>query len=120
MLSWTSQQVNVGQLRQQFADGIEGLMDLVIDAAAFADYAELVRDRGVISATNFVSDKVALEKNNLCGGNFRLGATPALVEPLGASAANGKLKVAIQSAPHLTKQSQPSQRQRLVRRAARW
>ena len=84
------------QVRQQFVNGIEGLMDLVSDAPAFADYCKLVRGGGVALTTNFVADDKELERNHLRGGNFVLGASPALVERLGASARNGELKVAIQ------------------------
>jgi NADPH:quinone reductase-like Zn-dependent oxidoreductase len=84
------------QVRKQFADGIEGLLDLVSDPGAFADLAALVRRGGVALTTNYVADDKALEKNNLRGGNFMLAANSGLVERLGASASSGKLKISIE------------------------
>lgn len=84
------------QVRQQFPNGIEGLLDLAGDAAAFAQCAQLVREGGVALTTNYVADEKALAKSKLRGGNFVLAANPELVERLGTSAGNGKLKIAIQ------------------------
>jgi len=85
-----------GQVRQQFPNGIDGLIDLVSDPATFAENAALVRGGGVALTSNFVADSEALKKNNVGGGNFVLGATPALIERVGASAGKGTLKASIQ------------------------
>ena len=84
------------QVRQQFSNGTEGLLDLVSDALAFADYVGLVRAGGVALTTNFVADDKALAARSIRGGNFVLGANSGLVERLGASASDGKLKIAIE------------------------
>lgn len=46
--------------------------------------------------TNYVADEKALGKSNVRGGNFTLAANSELVERLGASAGNGKLKISIE------------------------
>jgi len=84
------------QVRRQFPNGIEGLLDLVSDPAAFVDNAALVRTGGVALTTNFVADDKTLAQSNLRGGNFVLGASSALVERLGSAASHGKLKIAIE------------------------
>ena len=84
------------QVKRQFPDGIEGLLDLASDAAAFAQCAQLVREGGVALTTNYVADEKALSKNKIRGGNFLLAANADLVERLGASASSGKLKIAIE------------------------
>ncbi len=84
------------QVRQQFPNGIEGLVDLVSDPAAFADYAKLVRGGGVALTTNYIADEQALAKSNIRGGNFMLSANSGLVERLGARAENGKLRINIE------------------------
>src|SRR5579864_3945642 len=52
------------QVEQQFPDGIEGLLDLASDAAAFAKCAQLVHEGGVALTTNYVADEKALAKSN--------------------------------------------------------
>jgi NADPH2:quinone reductase len=84
------------QVRQQFPNGIEGLLDLVSSPTGFAEYAGSVHTGGVALTTNFVADEKAIGKAGIRGGNFMLGASPALVERLGAAAATGKLKVTIE------------------------
>jgi NADPH:quinone reductase-like Zn-dependent oxidoreductase len=71
-------------------------VDLVSDPRVFADYTKLVRGGGVALTTNYVADEKALATSNVRGGNFMLAANSELVERLGASAANGKLKVSIE------------------------
>ena len=84
------------QVQQQFPFGIEGLLDLVSDAAGFLRCAELVHEGGVALTTNYAADEKELAKNKIRGGNFMLAANSGLVERLGASAASGELKVAIE------------------------
>lgn len=81
---------------QQFPNRIEGLLDLASDRAAFAKCAPLVREGGVALTTNYVADEKALSNSKVRGGNFMLAANSGLVERLGASAGNGKLKVSIE------------------------
>lgn len=84
------------QVRQQFPFGIEGLLDLVSDAAGFARCAELVHEGGVALTTNYAAEEKKLAGNKIRGGNFMLAANSALVERLGESAARGNLKIAIE------------------------
>ena len=84
------------QVRQQFPDGIEGLLDLASDPTAFADLTKLLRAGGVALTTNYVADEKALAKSNIRGGNFMLAANSGLVERLGTSAGSGKLKINIE------------------------
>jgi NADPH:quinone reductase-like Zn-dependent oxidoreductase len=72
------------------------LLDLVSDAAEFADCVGLVRGGGVALTTNYVADEKALSKSNVRGGNFMLGANSGLLERLLKSAGNGTLKIAIE------------------------
>ena len=84
------------QIKQQFPNGIEGLLDLASDASAFAKYAQLVHQGGVALTTNYVADEKALANSGIRGGNFVLAANSRLVERLGESAGSGKLKVTIE------------------------
>lgn len=84
------------QIQKQYPLGIEGLLDLVSDAAGFARYVELLHEGGVALTTNYAADEKALAKNRIRGGNFMLAASSALLERLGEGAANGKLKIAIE------------------------
>ena len=88
------------QVREQVPGGIDGLMDLVSDPAAFADLAGLVRKGGVALTTNFVADEKALAGRGVRGGNFTLGASSGLVERLGLTAATGNLKIPIERRVH--------------------
>jgi len=84
------------QVRQQFPDGIEGLLDLASDPKAFAELTKLIRNWGVALTTNYVADEQALTKSNVRGGNFMLAANSGLVQRLGTSAGNGRLKINIE------------------------
>ncbi len=84
------------QVRQLFPNGIDGLIDLVSGAPAFAELTGLVRSGGVALTTNYVADDKALSQRSIRGGNFMLGASAGLVERLGSAAGNGKLKVTIE------------------------
>lgn len=83
-------------VEEQFPNGIEGLLDLASDAAAFAKCAQLVREGGVALTTNYVADEKVLANSKVRGSNYVLGANSGLVERLGASASVGKLKITIE------------------------
>jgi NADPH:quinone reductase-like Zn-dependent oxidoreductase len=104
---------------QQFPNGIEGLVDLISDPAAFAELVKLIRAGGVALTTNYVADEKVLAKSNIRGGNFMLAANSGLVERLGASAANGKLKVNIQNRVPFNEAIARLQARKRARHAAR-
>ena len=79
------------QVRLQFPDGIDGLVDLVSDPATFGRYTELVRAGGVALTTNYAASEQAMAQRRLRGGNFALTANPSLLERLGADTRSGFL-----------------------------
>lgn len=76
--------------------GIDGLVDLVSDAAHFAAYAGAVKAGGAAVTSNFVADEDALRKRGVRGGNFTVGASSAALERLGQACVDGRLQVQIQ------------------------
>ncbi len=95
VIDYTSSSV-YDQVRQNHANGIDGLVDLVSNPADFSRLSELVRTGGVAITSNYVADEKALAARGLRGGNFVLGASAALAEQLGKDAASGKLAIQIE------------------------
>jgi NADPH2:quinone reductase len=59
-------------VRQAHPDGVDVLIDLISDAEAFQQRAELVRKGGTAVTTRYVADTVALGARGVTGVNFAL------------------------------------------------
>ncbi|EJN02424.1 NADP-dependent oxidoreductase [Phyllobacterium sp. YR531] len=70
------------QLRQLYPEGIDGLIDLMSDAAEFSALASQVRKGGTAFTTAFVANDSELQKLSLKGGNFELSADHELLDRL--------------------------------------
>ena len=73
------------QVKDKYPDGVDGLIDLASDAAAFKAMSALVRKGGLSLTTNFVAD------NN--GINFETKSSVASLDSLTDAVDNGMLKV---------------------------
>lgn len=99
------------QLRQLYPDGIDGLIDLMSNAAEFSALAAQVRQGGTAFTTAFVADDSELQRLSLKGGNFELSADHPLLDRLVDHVAAGRLIVpvdqiiALEDVPDNIKQS---------------
>jgi len=83
------------QVKQTYPNGIDGLIDLMSNKAAFAAYTALLKPGGVAMTTAFVADEAALKAQGLRGGNFETkGDTPTL-DKLTQLINEGKLQVPV-------------------------
>jgi NADPH:quinone reductase len=83
------------QLRSLYPGGIDGLIDLMSDAAQFAALAAQVKKGGTAFTTAFVAGDSDLQQLSLQGGNFELSADQALLDRLVDHAAKGRLTVPV-------------------------
>jgi NADPH:quinone reductase len=74
-------------VRASHPDGVDALIDLVSDAAAFARTSALVRPGGVAVTTQYVADLEALRSSGVRGVNFALRMTRELIERVGRALA---------------------------------
>jgi NADPH:quinone reductase len=84
-----------GRIGKSHPDGIDALIDLASDAAAFADLAALVNQGGAALTTVFVADEKALQARGIRGGNFELKASAALLQSLADAVESGRLEVPV-------------------------
>ncbi|WP_119080789.1 NADP-dependent oxidoreductase [Chitinophaga alhagiae] len=74
---------------------VDGLVDLVDQAAAFAEKITLVKPGGIVLTTQFVADKAALQAQQLRGGNFETKGTPASLDALRQAIDRGDIKIPV-------------------------
>jgi NADPH:quinone reductase len=72
-------------------DGIDVLVDLASDAAAFAALAALVREGGAALTTRYVADFDALATAGVIATNFQLPASSELLERVADALAAGRI-----------------------------
>lgn len=82
-------------LAVNYPKGIDGLVDLVSDAADFSRYAAHVRRGGVALSTVWSAEEERLAEDEIRGGNFEVRATTKDLDVVLAAVASGKLKVTI-------------------------
>ena len=83
----------VEQVRQFQSAGVDGLVDLVSDAAAFARCIDSVKSGGIAFTSNYVADEKVLGKRAIRGGNFTVGASSSLLGRVAAAAVELKINV---------------------------
>ncbi|MHC1550679.1 NADP-dependent oxidoreductase [Phyllobacterium sp. K27] len=83
------------QLRQLYPDGIDGLIDLMSDAAEFSALAAQVKQGRTAFTTAFVADDSELQRLSLKGGNFEVSADHDLLRRLVDHVTAGRLTVPI-------------------------
>jgi NADPH2:quinone reductase len=92
-------------VRQAHPDGIDGLIDMVSDAAAFAELASLVRSGGTAVTTVYVADEDALRASGITGINFAMQASSELFERVAQAVAAGRIvappitRISLEDAP---------------------
>ncbi|MCI4349435.1 MAG: NADP-dependent oxidoreductase, partial [Thermoplasmata archaeon] len=87
----------VPQIRALHPDGVDGLLDLVSNAASFAELAALVRSGGVAATTTFVADPPSLAKLGVRGVNIDMQPRAELLERISAEILAGRLEVPVGS-----------------------
>jgi NADPH:quinone reductase-like Zn-dependent oxidoreductase len=73
--------------------GVDALVDLVSDAAAFASLTSLVRPGGTAISTQYVAEVEMLQSQGIRGVNFRLRQTSELLERVGRALADHMVTV---------------------------
>jgi NADPH:quinone reductase len=92
-------------VRQAHPDGIDALIDVVSDAAGFAELASLVRPGGTAVTTVYVADEEALSASGITGINFALQASGELFERVAEAVADGRIlappitRISLEEAP---------------------
>ncbi|MDI2125870.1 NADP-dependent oxidoreductase [Yinghuangia seranimata] len=84
-------------VRADRPDGVDALVDLVSDAAAFDAMSALVRDGGVAVTTRFAADPAATAARGVEGVNFNLAASAGLLERLAAELDTGRLRLEVEA-----------------------
>jgi NADPH:quinone reductase-like Zn-dependent oxidoreductase len=84
------------QVKQNHPEGVDGVIDLVSDAPAFAALARLVRKGGSMLSTIGSADEKSLSQG-LRGGNFQLKANTSLLQSLASAVESGQLTVPIEA-----------------------
>jgi NADPH:quinone reductase len=72
-------------------DGIDVLIDVASEAGEFARLASHVRHGGTAVTTRYIADTEALAARGVSGVNFRLEASPALLERLAEAVVSGRI-----------------------------
>lgn len=78
-----------------YPGNVDALVDLVDQAADFAEKTALVKPGGAVLTTQFVADKTALQARQLRGGNFETKGTPASLDALRQSIDKGEIKIPV-------------------------
>jgi len=96
------------EVKADYPAGIDGIIDLVSNAATLSVLAKLVKPGGTVLTTVFSADEKALEAGNLKGGNFEVKARPDLLQRV----ASKKLTTPIEATITLEKAPDAIQRSR--------
>jgi NADPH:quinone reductase-like Zn-dependent oxidoreductase len=86
----------VQQIKEKYPDGVDGLIDVVSDAATFKTISGLVKKGGIALTTSFVADEKDLKDKGLSGGNFEMKGTVASLDALTDAIDNGLLRVPVE------------------------
>jgi NADPH:quinone reductase-like Zn-dependent oxidoreductase len=85
------------QVRAAYPDGVDGLIDTVSEAPAFARVASLVRPGGTAATTVFAADPEALAERDVRGLNLNARMTVALLDRLTAEIDGGRLRIPVET-----------------------
>lgn len=80
-----------GAVRQAHANGVDVLVDLASDAAAFRALASLVRRGGTAVTTRDVANEKALASMDVTGVNFHVNESPELLTRVAEAVAAGQV-----------------------------
>jgi NADPH:quinone reductase-like Zn-dependent oxidoreductase len=72
------------EVKRDYPDGIDGVIDLASGAEALAALAQVVKPGGSVLTTVFSADEKKLKDQGLKGGNFEVKANPDLLQRLTA------------------------------------
>lgn len=86
----------IEEVKRNHPQGIDGLIDLVSDAAGLTAMLDLLRAGGRVLTTVFAADEKALGARGLGGGNFEVKGNSALLTRLSELVATGKVVVPIE------------------------
>ncbi len=81
----------LGAVRAAHRDGIDILIDVASDAAAFAELATLVKRGGTALTTTFVAEVDALAADGITGVNYVLSVSPELLERVARELVAGRI-----------------------------
>ncbi|CAL1518258.1 NADP-dependent oxidoreductase [Chitinophaga sp. MM2321] len=87
----------IQQMREQFPEGIDGLIDLVSDAAGFSANLNLLKAGGAALTTLFVADDNALKALNIRGGNFETKGSAASLDKISQVIDNGTITIPVEN-----------------------
>ncbi|WP_440133480.1 NADP-dependent oxidoreductase [Chitinophaga sancti] len=84
------------EIRRNYPDGVDGLIDMVSTPDAFKEMTALVKKGGVAFTTAFVADDEDLKRKGLQGGNFELKGNRTLLDALSDAVDNGAVKIPLE------------------------
>jgi NADPH2:quinone reductase len=79
------------EVRRAHPDGIDALLDLVSDAAGFAELASLVRRGGTAVTSRYVADAEALGAAGITGVNFAMQPSSELFARVAEAVSDGRI-----------------------------
>jgi NADPH:quinone reductase-like Zn-dependent oxidoreductase len=84
------------QIKTQYPDGVDGLIDVASNPEAFKTMSGLVKKGGVALTTAFVADDNDLKEKGLSGGNFEMKGSIASLDALTDAVDSGILHVPVE------------------------
>lgn len=85
------------QISTLYPHGVNGLIDLVSDAATFNAMSGLVKSGGAALTTLFTANSQQLSQKNIRGGNFETKGSTASLDKLTAIINTGKLRIPVEN-----------------------
>ncbi len=85
------------QIRETHPKGVDALLDLASDGAAFAAYAALVREGGSAASTVGAADPRLLRERRVRGVNIDLHPSSPLLDRLAAEVSARRIKIPVES-----------------------
>ncbi|MGF6848523.1 NADPH:quinone reductase-like Zn-dependent oxidoreductase [Chitinophaga sp. W3I9] len=85
------------QVKEKFPQGLDGLIDLVSNAAAFEANLDLLKPGSAALTTMFVAKEDALKDRNIRGGNFETQGSAASLDTLTLAIDRGALTIPVEN-----------------------
>lgn len=85
------------QVKEKFPQGLDGLIDLVSNAAAFEANLDLLKPGSAALTTMFVAKEDALKDRNIRGGNFETQGSAASLDTLTLAIDRGALSIPVEN-----------------------
>ena len=104
----------VDAVRRAHPDGLDALLDLVSDAAGFAELATLVKRGGTAVTTQYVADVDGLGAAGITAINFALQPSSELFQRVAEAVADGRIvappitRISLEEAPVVLSSGQPA------------